>query len=119
MITRKATRTLAEAYMLRFVRYYAVSSVSGTRARNDVDGFYDFLFDHNYEPWFCNIARKYYDPRAAQDFIMKLHTGETFASETPNWSWEKRQQLGQRYLQNLAEDILQDWKSRISYRLYE
>lgn len=37
---------------------------------------------------------------------MRLHTGETQSSATANWDWEQRKRLGQRYLQNLSEDIL-------------
>jgi hypothetical protein len=37
---------------------------------------------------------------------MKLHTGETQAAATPGWTWEQRQQLGQQYLEQLAEDML-------------
>ncbi len=39
--------------------------------------------------------------------IMKLHTGETIA--VPNWTWEQREKLGQRFLQDLAEDMLNQY----------
>ena len=51
---------------------------------------------------------------------MKLHTGETLAEATPNWSWEQREKLGQRYLHDLAQDILnkwhQEWKTQDSWQ---
>jgi hypothetical protein len=37
---------------------------------------------------------------------MRLHTGETVAQATQEWSWEERAKLGQEYLRNLAEDLL-------------
>ena len=37
---------------------------------------------------------------------MRIHTGETLASATPNWNWDQRAKLGQEYLRNLAENIL-------------
>ena len=37
---------------------------------------------------------------------MRLHTGETQTTVTPNWTWEQRQKLGQTYLHDLAEDLL-------------
>ena len=44
--------------------------------------------------------------RIVKEMIMKLHTGETLATATPNWTWEQRQKLGQEYLFNLSQDIL-------------
>jgi len=37
---------------------------------------------------------------------MRLHTGETVAAATPDWTRDQRSRLGQRLLMNLAEDIL-------------
>ncbi len=45
--------------------------------------------------------------------IMRLHTGETVADSTREWTWEKRQQLGERYLKDLAEDIVDLWDKEI------
>jgi hypothetical protein len=44
-----------------------------------------------------------------KEFVMKLHTGESLAKATSNWSWQQREKLGQRYLKDLAEDILNHW----------
>jgi hypothetical protein len=81
------------------------------------DKLYDYLFENNYEAWFCNLAKTThnssaefsYATRELKDFILKLHTGETQANATPQWTWEQRQKLGQQYLENLAEDILNSW----------
>ncbi|PZR73804.1 MAG: hypothetical protein DLM73_09730 [Chthoniobacterales bacterium] len=53
------------------------------------------------------MAKSLRGARAVKEWVMKLHTGETLFSATPNWTWEQRQQLGQEYLAYLAEDILQ------------
>ncbi len=43
---------------------------------------------------------------------MQLHTGESLVTATPEWSWQQRQKLGQRYLRDLAEDILNHWDQK-------
>lgn len=76
------------------------------------NGLYDFLYNHEYDAWFCNNARNIKHSlsatrqRAVKDFILKLHTGETIAA--PDWTWEQREKLGQRYLQDLAQDIVNE-----------
>jgi hypothetical protein len=47
-----------------------------------------------------------YDRRGLLEFIMRLHTGESIANATPNWSWSQRQKLGQRYLHDMAESLM-------------
>lgn len=37
---------------------------------------------------------------------MRLHTGETQTAATKSWSWEQRRALGQQYLEELGEDML-------------
>ncbi len=106
MISRRTARILGEIYMEKFTRrkynkynnrpYYGV----------DDDNLYDYLYDQNYEAWFCNKAKGLGEPRSLREFIMKLHTGETMADATPNWTWQQRQRLGQQYLRNLAKDML-------------
>lgn len=76
---------------------------------------YDFLFDEGHSAWFCNAARATYasvGTREFKDFMMRLHTGESLVAGTPNWSWPQRETLGQRYLKDLAEDILAHWDDR-------
>ena len=76
----------------------------------DSGAFYDFLFDNDYSPTFCNRARNArgsVGTRHLKDFVLRLHTGETLAPDYPEWSPEERERLGQRYIRDLAEDILQ------------
>lgn len=122
MISRRTSRLLAETYARVFRKhntgsrrntyptnytYYTVNSIS----------LYDFLYDRDYSIWFCNEARgikSYSDTRPLKDFIMKLHTGETQYKATETWSWEDRKQLGQKYLTDLAQDILNYWHNDYS-----
>jgi len=76
---------------------------------SDSTRVYDFLFDSDFPAWFCNAARQAgssTSTRPLQDFLMKLHTGESQYAATEGWSWQEREKLGQRYLQQLAEAIL-------------
>lgn len=40
------------------------------------------------------------------EWLLQIHTGESFVKATPNWPWDKRLELGQIYLKNLARDII-------------
>ena len=48
---------------------------------------------------------------------MKLHTGESLVNGTPEWTWEQRKLLGQQYLNDLAEAIIQ-YKNSLEERFY-
>jgi hypothetical protein len=107
MISRRSTRILAEIYETEFGQYH--SSSGGGYYTLSEDRLYDFLFDNDYDGWFCNVTRatrNSYSTRQFKEFIMKLHTGESLYDGTKDWTWEQRQKLGQRYLFNLIEDIL-------------
>jgi len=106
MIGRKTARLIAEIYENRFSRYW---SATYTRTL-EWKPLYDFLFDNEYDPWFCNAARATGAAKTSRnfkEFVMQLHTGESLVSGRKDWSWEQRQRLGQRYLESLAEDMLQ------------
>jgi len=114
VLSRRTCSILATAYNGMFVhaRRQSINGRPYTNQHVDGNALYDFLFDHDYEAWFCNKAKELLrfphssDPRAVKDLIMKLHTGEAQASMTTDWSWKQRQQLGQRLLEELSEDIL-------------
>ncbi|MCH7725793.1 MAG: hypothetical protein IH991_04830 [Planctomycetes bacterium] len=97
MISRRTARIVGQNYGSDFC-YKTVSH----------EELYDFLFDHDYSPWFCNGAKRmqYSQCRVLKDYIMQLHTGETQVAATKEWTWEQRHQLGQTYLEKLACDIL-------------
>lgn len=105
MISRRTTRALAEACCKRFAYNWFDFQ------RFDVGGFADFLFEHDYDVWFYDRARNLnrHDLRQAQEFIMGLHTGETQRGAYEGWTPDDGRQLGQRYLRDLAEDLLQDF----------
>lgn len=121
MISRKSTLQLSEVIVNVFSYSYksGISSQRRTRYSVKIDDLYDFLYENNYAAWFCNLAKTTSDSseehsratRKLKEFILRLHTGETQVNATSQWTWEQRQQLGQRYLEDLAEDILNTWKS--------
>ena len=112
MFSRKSTRLLAELYDRFFSGRRTVSSATGRRSSKYYlkrDALYDFLYEHDYDAWFLNKAKALVSrERRLKEFIMRLHTGETVASATSDWTWQQRSSLGQRLLRDLAEDILVD-----------
>ena len=110
MISRKTTRAIAEVYEKTFRRLRAPSRPGRSLYYTlNTSQLYDFLFDNNHAAYFCNLAKKTHQAvgtRKFKEFLMKLHTGESLVAETANWSWQQREKLGQRYLRDLAEDIL-------------
>jgi hypothetical protein len=123
MISRKTTKAIAEAFERCFSYSKHVSGRYGSRSRLhafvSADELYDFLFVNDYSPWFCNLAKTLSGggKRSVLEMVMRLHTGETVAQSTPEWTWEKRQQLGERYLKDLAEDIVIHWQNETDQNL--
>ncbi len=101
MISRKSAMAIADAYTKKF-SYKSTSS--GEKVYRD--SFYDYLYENDYEAWFCNMVKKYFDIRKLKEWLLQIHTGESFAAATPNWSWDQRRALGQTYLKNLARDFI-------------
>jgi hypothetical protein len=123
MISRRTARKISEIYVKKFkqahTQLYSSSSYYYTINKDDL---YDFLFDNDYPAWFCNAGRATYEhagTRKFKDFIMKIHTGESLAAVTPNWSWEQREELGQKYLRDLAKDILNHFEKITDIRSKE
>ena len=110
MLKRSTTKILADILHALFSSSRTVQTINGRREYYSlqVDSLYDFLYERGYEAWFLNAAHNLYrsNERALREFIMRLHTGETVASSTQDWTWQQRAQLGQRLLRDLAQDIL-------------
>lgn len=70
------------------------------------DKLYDFLYEREYEAWFCNLSRRPTSIRGLNEWFLQIHTGESLVSATPTWSWDQRRALGQQYLTQLARDFL-------------
>jgi hypothetical protein len=111
MLKRRTVQTLSEILFEMFRGVHAIRTIY--RSTNHVymlksDWLYDFLYKNDYDSWFMNAAHALHtgDDRALKEFIMRLHTGETVALSTPEWTWLQRMQLGQRLLRDLAEDVL-------------
>lgn len=49
---------------------------------------------------------------------MRLHTGESLLKATPDWTWKERAALGQRYLRDLAESLLNARYSDSEFETY-
>lgn len=112
MISRKSTLLLANAYDDYFSHTSYSSSYTGHTSSTyklSREALHDFLYERDYEPWFLNSIKKMYidnRPRQLKEFLMRIHTGESLTQATPEWSWQERQKLGQRYIKDLSEDIL-------------
>lgn len=120
MISRKTTLAIAEIYAREFHIYKSSKQTIGYNTRTtitysiDNNRLYDFLYMYDFPAWFCNASKYTYSTtgeynkttRDLKEFILRLHTGETQAKNTPNWTWEQRKKLGQEYLYKLSQDIL-------------
>lgn len=113
MISRSTTKLLAEIYAeyfsLKTRHTYSISNRRITHYEIDCDILYDFLFERNYETWFLKVieAMPFSSPRSLEEFVMKINTGESLFVGTGNWSCAHREKLGQRYLKDLAEDMIE------------
>lgn len=105
MIGRPASLAIASAYTDRFT-FRSRSNYGATTEKVYCDAVYDFLYENDYEAWFCNLAREPIYIRPFKDFWLKIHTGESLVPATDNWSWQQREKLGQRILKDLARDHL-------------
>jgi len=123
MISRRTALAIAEAYESRFTRPAAGihSQQHSPVWEVQYSELYDFLYANEYSSWFCNSAKRLRGRWAVREWVMQLHTGETKADATPNWSWESQRQLGQRYLEDLSQDIIQTlYKDNIyTKKIYE
>lgn len=105
MISRSTSLAIASAYTDRFTSTSRLSH-GGSTGKVHRDSLYDFLYESDYEAWFCNLAKANFQIRELKEWLMKIHTGESFAAVTKDWSWDQRAKLGQRYLRDLALDHL-------------
>ena len=110
MISRKTALLIGEAYAAQF--RYPTYLHGRTSYRPKPEEFYLFLFERGYDAWFCNLARKgRHGERAILEYVATLHTGESIASATKDWTQKSREKLGQQLLRRMAEDYLNTWNS--------
>lgn len=120
MISRRTALILGKVYEVKFVynqNTYSGSRLSQTKTTVYREKLYDFLYENDYSAWFCNLARTLTQRGSVKSLIMRLHTGETQANATKDWSWEQRRKLGQQYLRELSEDIINDSKGGKYYKI--
>lgn len=58
MISRGSSMAIAAAYVDKFKSQTRTGTQRGMADKVHRDLFYDFLYEHDYEAWFCNAARK-------------------------------------------------------------
>jgi hypothetical protein len=125
MISRKSAMVIADAYTKKFSSY-SYPPYGGSVERVHQDSFYDFLYEHEYESWFCNMVNGISSIRRLKEWLLQIHTGESFSKATPNWPWDERKKLGQVYLKNLARDFMtwfreetEDWRIKNLKSVYD
>ena len=112
---------IAEALTKEFA-YFSNSGLGYQRSRQEqlhMDRLYDWLYERDYEPWFCNPVRKLIGIRSLKDYFLRIHTGETLVAATPDWPWDKRAKLGQQQLEYLARDFLVFFEENKSNQYFE
>ncbi len=108
MISRETARLIAELFADNFQRYFSNPYGKGHYS-SDPKKVYDFLYDNGFPAWLCNLAEKACSTsstRRLKEFVMKLHTGESQAPATKEWTWQQRERLGQQYLAAIAAALL-------------
>lgn len=113
MISRRTAKIIAELYETRFRKYHSGRRLSSGYFTMNIDAIYDYLFENDYPAWFCNAVKSTYTTvhtRKFKEFMMRIHTGESLAPATNDWTWKQREMLGQELLINLARDILNFYK---------
>ena len=105
MISRKTAMVIAKAYTNKF-SYKSISNHRQNKEKIYSDGLYDFLYENDYQAWFCNASRSPITIRSLKEWFLRIHTGETLTKWTLDWPWDRRRALGQQYLRNLARDFL-------------
>jgi hypothetical protein len=115
MISRRTTLLLADLFACAFETWHRNGFTGETYYTMEFAKVYDFLFQNDYDAWFCNAARNAANQctsatRPFKDFILKIHTGESLAPTTPDRTSAQRERLGQELLRDLAEDIAKWWK---------
>lgn len=110
MISRRTATAIGNAYQNKFTHWNSsTSQYSGGYYTFYGDSLYEFLFNHDFQAWFCNCAKNI-KVAAVKEFVMKIHTGETQSAATNGWTYVQRQRIGQRYLFDLAQAFLAEFQ---------
>lgn len=110
MISRKSTKTIADSYCSCFAYTRKSSIYSRPSSEVYIDRLYDFLYTNEFQPWLLNEIKHLSksSPRSLEEFIMRIHTGESLVKATQQWDWKQRVELGQQVLKDLAECLIRD-----------
>ena len=109
MISRRATKEIEETYHIFFRDHHKVHGYNYVTWIK-INELYDFLFVNNFDTWLLNLFKQINSSkeRDFKEFILRLHTGESIAQATLDWSWQDREMLGQRILKDLAETLIRE-----------
>src|SRR5687768_14902154 len=106
MISRKASRLIAELYMVEFapLQTQAMSQFGPQKA--NWSELYTFLYDLDYDPAFLEwLEKQMKSLTPLKDFVMRIHTGESINQVTINFTAEAKKKASQELLRLLARDI--------------
>jgi hypothetical protein len=108
MIGRRTTKRLAQVALERF----AENKGHNMGKWVPWDKVYDFLFEHEFESAFCNAAETacHGGEREFEEFILKLHTGESVTDYKSKIPLEVAEIEGQVQLRKLANALLTEFK---------
>lgn len=116
MISRRAAKKIAEVYQKKFISAHWSAGANtgfgrvggGWRYTFYALQLYDFLYEYEFDAWFLNNIKKLErtTQRDLTEFIMRLHTGESVASVTPDWTTPQREAFGQELLRALAQSVI-------------
>ena len=102
MISRESAKAIADAYHAKFTGTYrrSFNARSYHEFKYNSALLYDFLYVSEFDGWLLNSVKAIpsHASRRLLEFVMKFHTGESLVVATPEWSWEARKALGQRFL---------------------
>lgn len=104
MISRRTAKLLGQLYEGRFSSTGIYAGIN--RYEIHSNRLYDFLYENDHSAWLCNSIKRLIGRRSVQEFVMQLHTGESLLKATQDWTWDERKKFGQKYLEELSEDIL-------------
>ena len=99
MLSRGSALAIANTYGEVFRIRDRLMFAANQTARNSL---HDFLFEREYPLWVCEEANKLYKVRNVQEWIMRLHTGQSVCSQEAG----DPVRVGRQLLHKLAEDIL-------------
>jgi hypothetical protein len=102
VLSRRSAKLLADLLAVEFTDMRS----NHTSDHIDTSSLYVFVYEADFEPWFCNLIQRNAYPSTLRDFVMKLETGEAIFSATEKWTRESRLQRSRELLMSLADTVV-------------